>query len=212
MARAFLSPARSPAARARPRRGPSLFPGPGPRLPERPGRPRRQRTARRAGCGSGPDRTGRDSGARTPDPASLPSFDPRATPPCTLGVEIRRFQPCHPCFLLSGFQKLKLNQMRASSRAPVRLLASPRMSKGFNLGREQRDNPPSPLCSKAIFHHHPLVLEPGGTRDSLGSTGLRFASRKMDLLEPVTESDRILRGKKMSETENRIFSHGIYRH
>lgn len=211
MARAFLSPARSPAARARPRRGPSLFPGPGPRLPERPGHPRRQRTARRAGCGSGPDRTGRDSGARTPDPASLPSFDPRATPPCTLGVEIRRFQPCHPCFLLSGFQKLKLNQMRASSRAPVRLLASPRMSKGFNLGREQRDNPPPPLQQS---HFSSSFSGFGARWDPRfpGKHRVEVCIKKMDLLEPVTESDRILRGKKMSETENRIFSHGIYRH
>lgn len=94
------------------------------------------------------------------------------------------------------------------------LLDSPRMGKGFNLGREQRDNPPSHFAAKPFFILVLWFWSPVGPEIPWfpGKHRVEVCIKKMHLLEPVTESDRILRKKKMSETENRIFSHGIYRH
>lgn len=103
LARGFPGPARPPEAQARPGRGPSLFPGPSPIALEKAWAAlAAYGPALRAGCGYERDPEGRRPADPRPSIPPLPSFDPCATPPCSL-AKTDPLSPINPvpCFLVS---------------------------------------------------------------------------------------------------------------
>lgn len=147
---------------------------------------------------------------RSADPPSLPSFDHRVTSSLS-ALWAANTDPFSlvfpaPCFPVYKNYNL-LNLTRASSRDPVPRLGSPWIGKGFNLGREQRENP-LPLCSKAFSSFAGL----GAWQDPTFPGKYEwFESRKCICWNRLM-SQADSPGKKCLRLVIGVFSHGIYRH